>query len=474
MVQLKPIQKKAKEFPPSLPLKQLLGPSFIILALGLGSGEIILWPYLVSNYGLGIIWGAFLGLTFQFFINMEIERYALVRGESVFVGLRRHYKFAPHWFILSTFLGFGLPGIIAASAQILAAVLGLANFKWLAIILLLLVGAILSVGKTVYESMEKITQIVIILGVPFILMLVYYLATRMEVGDLALGLIGIGKDYHFLPAGISMATFLAAFAFSGAGGNLNLSQSIYVKEKGYGMGKYAQKMSGLFRSDDKVKTIRLDGHDFQPTVENFDRFRAWWRVINKEHAIVFWGVGLLTILLLALLSYATVFGQSGNSQGILFVLKEGAMIGLSTAPWIGILFLAVLGLMLFQTQLGVMDSTSRIMAENQALSQLSGRDGQVKADLSRIYYVFLWLQIAFGIILFLFNFYEPKTLLILQAVANAVAMFVHVGLVYRLNRTLPGPCRPVIWRQVVIGVIFVFFGIFSLVTIINEIAKFIG
>ena len=64
------------------------------------------------------------------------------------------------------------------------------------------------------------------------------------------GLLGIGESislnpdgYFFLPLGITLATFLAAFAYAGAGGNLNLTQSIYVKEKGYGMGKYSQRMS---------------------------------------------------------------------------------------------------------------------------------------------------------------------------------------------------------------------------------------
>ena len=92
------------KFPQPLSLKKMIGPSFIILALGLGSGEIILWPYLVANYGLGVAWGAVLGISFQFFINMEIERYALVKGESVFVGIARLFPKAIYWFIVSTFI----------------------------------------------------------------------------------------------------------------------------------------------------------------------------------------------------------------------------------------------------------------------------------------------------------------------------------------------------------------------------------
>ena len=59
---LKPLE--INPLPHPLSLKKLIGPSFIILALGLGSGEVILWPYLTANFGLGIIWGALLGLTF--------------------------------------------------------------------------------------------------------------------------------------------------------------------------------------------------------------------------------------------------------------------------------------------------------------------------------------------------------------------------------------------------------------------------
>src|SRR3970040_3049943 len=128
-MKLQPLEKK--EFPEPLPLRKLIGPSFILLGLGLGSGELILWPYLASNYGFGIIWGAVLGITLQFFINMEIERYTLVTGESIFVGLSRKFKkIAPMWFLISTFLPWIWPGIIASSASLLAAALGVPYTKY--------------------------------------------------------------------------------------------------------------------------------------------------------------------------------------------------------------------------------------------------------------------------------------------------------------------------------------------------------
>ena len=121
---LKPLDKK--DFPKPLSIRKLIGPSFIILGVGLGSGELILWPYLSANFGLGIIWAAIIGITFQFFINMEIERYTLVTGESIFVGLTRKFgRLIPFWFIFTTLVPWMWPGIIASSATVLSSALGI-------------------------------------------------------------------------------------------------------------------------------------------------------------------------------------------------------------------------------------------------------------------------------------------------------------------------------------------------------------
>ena len=458
-----------KPLPPAVPLRKLLGPSFIILALGFGSGEIILWPYLTSNFGLGLAWGALIGITCQFFINMEIERYALVKGESVFVGMHKLWPKIVWWFIISTFLGFGLPGIIAASAQVFSNLLGISNFKWLAVLLLIGCGILLNFGKTVYESMEKTTRLIIFIGLPFIIFLVFILTSSSDWVALGRGLVGWGDGYRFLPPGIALATFLGAFAYSGAGGNLNLTQSIYIREKGYGMGFYAQKISGLFKNIKEQQEIKLTGEDFEVTDDNIKKFNLWWKRINLEHALIFWLLGFLGICLLMLLSYVTTYGLLNNTQGISFVLNEGMAISTIINPVVSVLFLLVIAVMLWQTQLGILDSTSRIMAENFALNKI-GQGGQI--NLSKMYYGFLWAQILFGIILFLFNIYEPRTLIVVGAVINAVAMFVHVGLVNFMNwRILPPAVRPKVWRRLLIGIIFILFGGFSVFTLWHQIGK---
>ena len=455
-----------KPFPQPIKFSKLLGPSFIILALGLGSGEIILWPFLVSKYGLGIAWGALLGITFQYFMNMEIERYSLIKGESVFVGMNKKFKLAAYWFIISTFIGFGIPGIVAASAKIFSHLFNLSDHKFVAMSFLALIGIILSSGKTVYGMMEKITRTILIIGAPFILILTIFIVSSADWTALAKGLIGIGESiyqnpegYLFLPLGIGLVTFLAAFAYSGAGGNLNLTQSIYIKEKGYGMGKYGGKITSILTG--KVEELKLTGSRFEISKESLSVFNNWWRIINIEHFLIFWLGGIVSICLLSLLAYSTVFGIPNLPTGVEFIIRESSVISQRLSPIIGTLFLIIGGLMLFNTQLTVLDATSRIMAENTLLLKKTG-------NLSRIYYSFLWLQILFGIIIFLFKFGQPLLLLTISAILNAITMFVHIGLTLDLNiRDLEKEIRPSLFRIVMIVLAFLFFGYFTIRTIFS-------
>jgi hypothetical protein len=457
---------EVKKLPKALSLKKLIGPSFIILGLGLGSGEVVLWPSLASKYGMGIIWGALLGLTFQFFMNMEIERYALAHGESVFVGFARKVKWLPVWFLLSTFLPWIWPGIVAASATLLGSLFGIENTQYLAIGLLILMGLILSLGPVLYKTVEGLQKLLIGVGVPVIFILSVVIAKQSDWIALTRGIVGIGEGFNFLPVGIPIASFLAALAYAGAGGNLNLAQSFYIKAKGYGMGKYAGRITSLITGKKSPQTS-LTGAKFECNEEELNCFKMWWKNINTEHFIVFWITGSVTILLLALLSYATTFNTSYDVSGINFVLAEATEIGKQMFPIAGTFFLIITGMTLFGTQLTVFDATSRILTENLILSN-SKRFSE--NNMSKFYYAVLWTQIAGGIIILLFGFTQPLALLTLAAVLNAFAMFVHVGLTLWLNKTsLAKEIRPKLARTLAMILAFLFYGGFSIYTIIDKI-----
>jgi len=442
-------------------LRGMIGPSLVLLGMGLGSGEIILWPYMSSNYGLGIVWAIVVGLTMQFFINMEVERYALIYGESIFVGFARWARILPMWFILSTFLGFGWPGIGLAGATLLASAGSFKYISYLAIGLFVAMGLILSLGKQLYVTVETLQKYLISVGSPAIIILAIILAKPADWQALGRGLLGQGDGYLFLPAGIVMATFLGALAFAGAGGNLNLAQSFYIRDKGYGMGKFAAKIRSLFVDKTADTEMSLSGRTFPLTAENLARFKQWWKMVNREHLLIFWGLGLVTIIMLSLLAYSTAYGQPGNPEGIKFVINEAMFMGRRLAPFVGTLFLLATGLMLSATQLTVLDSTSRIITENIVLWK-----GHNSARMARLYYLVLWAQIAFGIVIIFSGRGQPRQLIVLSACINALAMFVYSALIlYLNNKKLPRPLRPSIWRNLAMTATFIFFGVFGWLTL---------
>lgn len=461
MSKLAPLGRK-KEIPKPWPLRKLIGPSFIILGVGLGSGELILWPYLTSNYGLGIMWAAALGITFQFFLNMEIERYSLVTGESIFVGLTRKYgKLTPIWFILTTLIPWMWPGIIAASATVFAAAMGIEYAAWIGIGLLIFQGILYSLGKIVYKTQEQIQKSIILIGIPFIFLITIYFANPTDWQALSQGMFGVGDGYKFLPDGLPVAIFLAALAYAGAGGNLNLAQSLYVKEKGYGMGKFSGRITNVFKGDQEE--ITLEGTTFEITPKNLLHYKVWWRRINIEHGVVFWFTGLLTMIMLAVLAYTTVYQNPNVETSINFVIQEAVVIAQETAPAVGKFFLIMAGVMLFGTQFSVYGSNSRIASENLVI--IDKKKFKV-SKLPKFFYIFLWIQIVAGILILASGFTEPLTLVVTGAVLNAFSMFIYSGLVLWLNLTvLQKPLRPGVIRIFMVGAACVFYGAFSGYTI---------
>ena len=109
-----------RDIPEPLPLRKVLGPSVILAGIGVGSGEYILWPYISSNAGIGFLYLAVVGVTIQYFLNMEIERYTLATGETAIAGFARSWK---PWGILFCFFaiipnvwpGWGTAGATTAS-----------------------------------------------------------------------------------------------------------------------------------------------------------------------------------------------------------------------------------------------------------------------------------------------------------------------------------------------------------------------
>lgn len=225
-----------------------------------------------------------------------------------------------------------------------------------------------------------------------------------------------------------------------------------------GMGKYTVGIKTLLAGSG---SHRIDGHIFTLSASNLSRFARWWRLVCTEHLLVFWGIGLITILMLATLSMATAHGVS-SSGGLSFFFKEAEMIGLATHNLVGHLFILVGALMLFTTQLGVLESASRIIAENILLLKHDVKD---EVNASKMFYVVLWTELAFSALFLYFGASEPRAILTLGAILNSAAMMVAFFLILLLNRRLPKILRPTATRQIALVAATMFFLYFVIQTI---------
>jgi hypothetical protein len=175
---------------------------------------------------------------------------------------------------------------------------------------------------------------------------------------------------------------------------------------------------------------------------------------------------------LSLLAYNTAYVSGAETvNNISFVITESQAIGLMLLPAVGTFFLIIVGMTLFGTQLTVYDATSRIISENIILAS---RGKINERHIPRTYYLTLWLFIAAGIAIFLLGFTQPLQLIMIAAVLNAIAMFVHTGLTLWLNKTvLPKEIGPRVSRTIAMSTAFLFYGGFSLYVVIVELQKII-
>src|SRR4026209_553818 len=142
--------------PPPRSIWPIIGPGVIAAGVGLASGEFILYPYIASQVGLVFVWAALVGLVTQFFINMEIERYTLATGETALTGFSRAWR---HWglvFVVMPYFANLWPGWVTASATTLTYLVG-GQVTPIAIAMLAVIGAALTVAPVIYVALERMS-----------------------------------------------------------------------------------------------------------------------------------------------------------------------------------------------------------------------------------------------------------------------------------------------------------------------------
>jgi Mn2+/Fe2+ NRAMP family transporter len=456
----------SQDLPEPVPVGKLFGASVIILATAMGSGELIIWPYITTQIGIAFLWLAAVGFFMQFVINMEIERYTLATGETAVTGFTRFWKPWGIIMVLGAVLPNAFPGWATGGAELFTYLFGFGSAPVIATIVLVSTALALTLSPIVYQALEKI-QIVMVSIIVFFIVVAVVVAT--DLGAWASVVTEMPGSIPRVPGAIATlgaATFLGAIAFAGAGGANNLTQSNYIRDKGLGMGSRMPKVVSPITGEEQAAPSL--GYTFPVNEENMRRWRGWWKVANQEHFVTFFAAGLTILIALSVLVWSTV-GSENIGEDLEFINTEAQILGREIGGWFQSFFLFAGMVVLFSTSIGIMDYVSRLSASELKVSFFG--ESEVITE-SRIYFVFAWVIAIGGSLILLAGLDAPLVLLIISASGGGVLMFLYSGMLLWMNRrVLPDALKLRGWRHVVMWITFLIFAVLSVYLVYYQIAS---
>ena len=218
------------------PILKMIGPGVVLAGLAIGSGELIMWPWITSVVGAQLLWAAAIGIFLQLWVNIEIGRWTLVTGESPFTGMARAIKLLVYLFVFVIFVGKFLPGWARETGIALRDLIfgpGHDSPPWLwTALVFALVAAILFGPKVIYTAVERCIMGLIVVIVAGLIYVVWEIGSKeifMAMWDGVVSVfsfpdfpVDVLADDGSVRDQLTFNRFFGAVVFAGAGGLGNL------------------------------------------------------------------------------------------------------------------------------------------------------------------------------------------------------------------------------------------------------------
>jgi hypothetical protein len=448
-----------------------LGPSLIALGISIGSGEWLLGPQAVGQFGfVGVGWVILISAVLQTFYNVEISRYVMATGEAPVVGWGRVPPGYLLWAPLSVFViifAFIAGGWAAAAGQGVYALVhgeiapsGAEEPRIWAIALLVLVFLLTLFAKRIHRSLELVNWVMV--GTILVSLIL------IDLFIVPFDLWWEGIRGFFTPAappeGITATQLGALAGFTALASGLNWYVMGHYRDKGYGMGYRTGYLGGL-RAEEHA--LRDNGTTFTDDAPNAARWKRWYRLLLADQWGVFFIGAMLGMLLPTILMTRAV--ELSGEQPTTATVPTFAASALGAEYGRGLFYITLLigVLILFSTQLGIFEAMVRVTTDASHANSPRLRR-LIEGDPRRFYFPFMFiLLVTISIILHLAL---PVSLVQWSANMSNLGALIFPFLLIYLNRRLPRTARPKWWHTVLLLVNVVFFGFFF----VNFISDFFG
>jgi len=418
-----------------------LGPGIVWMALAQGSGELIWWPYIIAKYGLTFLFLLIPACLLQYPVTVEIGRYTLLTGESIFHGfIRLNRWFGIFLWLLMTlsFLWFG--AFASAGGTAMAALTHVPQgwsqrgqtLFWGYASIIVFLAAILMSG-VVYSLIERLMKTVAIITVTGLLWACLQPQVLHTVPAFLKGLV-VSHGPMPRPWDNADATkLLTAITFAGLGGFWILFYSYWMRDKGNAMADHMGRITGPITG--KPETVTSDGNLPDDSPGNSERWKRWRRYLAVDTLIGICG-NLFTTLMTCLLAYALLFPKGLLPQEYELAVVQSSFFEVGWGSVGRFLFLIVAAAFLTDTWLATADAVSRMQADIVHILFPKSR----RFELRHWYYFFLGILTVITSLTMLLD--TPGTLIMTSAVIGFIGTIIFPVALYLLNYRILAPNLP--------------------------------
>lgn len=401
-----------------------LGPSIIIAAAVVGTGELVVAPRLGATVGLSALWLIVLGCVIKVFIQEEFGRHTILTGETTLEALNRvPGRLGPMswaaWCWLPLLLAgtLSMGGVLAAAVQALHLMHAPLQGWLLAAIVTVTTGAVLIAGR--YGFIEKSSAIMVAAFTAMtVVALVLLQGTEFRVSfDQILG----GLQFKMPESGFADA--VAVFGVTGIGTSELVFYAYWCLEKGY-----AKDLGAGGQRDPAVLAARIRGMRLDIAVA---------LVVYTFSTIAFFILGA-TIL----------HGAKSVPQGMDMIRTLSQMYTKTFGPWVFYLFAIGAFIVLYSTFFVAMATWSRMIADNLRLLARDNRGFNPRRATNWIIGVLSVLYL----VLFVSFKQTPQWLIVSGAAIQTLLLPVFAIAVLIIRRQRQDQFQPRRWHAIVLYV----------------------